>query len=66
MAFRRAKELDPSYLGVLLSMGVSYANELEEGKVVETMMEWLGSHPDHKKSIPSTQISPGKAATLRN
>lgn len=58
-AFEKAREIDPTNLEALLSLGVSYANELEEVEVVNSMMTWLKQHPDHQEAARATPPPPG-------
>ncbi|XP_072986545.1 peroxisome biogenesis protein 5 isoform X1 [Typha latifolia] len=41
----RAQEADPSNLEVLLALGVSHTNELEQPEALKYLYQWLQNHP---------------------
>ena len=43
----RALAADPSNLDVLLSLGVSHTNELEQGEALGFLRQWVLRHPKH-------------------
>jgi peroxin-5 len=46
-AMDRALEADPSNLEVLLSLGVSHTNELDQAEALTYLHRWLSAHPEH-------------------
>ena len=46
---------DPSDLDVLLSLGVSHTNELEQGEALSHLRQWVVRHPRH---APASQAVP--------
>ncbi|KAK8946178.1 Peroxisome biogenesis protein 5 [Platanthera guangdongensis] len=44
----RAQEVDPTNLEVLLALGVSYTNELEQAEALRYLYKWLQNHPKYK------------------
>nr|DAD29004.1 TPA_asm: hypothetical protein HUJ06_030472 [Nelumbo nucifera] len=43
----RAQEVDPTNLEVLLALGVSHTNELEQGEALKYLYRWLQHHPKY-------------------
>lgn len=43
----RALEADPGNLEVLLSLGVSHTNELDQSEALSYLHRWLTQHPSH-------------------
>ncbi|PSC73938.1 Peroxisome biogenesis 5 [Micractinium conductrix] len=54
-AMNRALGADPSDLDVLLSLGVSHTNELEQGEALSHLRQWVVRHPRH---APASQAVP--------
>jgi peroxin-5 len=50
----KALAADPNNLEVLLSLGVSHANELEAGQALTYLATWLRAHPDHGPAASPT------------
>ncbi|XP_071701897.1 peroxisome biogenesis protein 5-like [Rutidosis leptorrhynchoides] len=48
----RAQEADPSNLEVLLALGVSHTNELEQQAALKYLYSWLRNHPMYGKIAP--------------
>lgn len=46
-ALHKAHAADPSNAEVLLSLGVSYVNELDQKKALRFLHGWLKQHPNH-------------------
>ncbi|KAK2639947.1 hypothetical protein Ddye_027742 [Dipteronia dyeriana] len=46
-AMMRAQEADPANLEVLLSLGVSHTNELEQAAALKYLYGWLRNHPKY-------------------
>ncbi|EPS66664.1 peroxisomal targeting signal 1 receptor [Genlisea aurea] len=46
-AMMKAHEADPTNLEVLLALGVSYTNELEQASALKYMHSWLRHHPKY-------------------
>ncbi|XP_075477395.1 peroxisome biogenesis protein 5-like [Primulina tabacum] len=44
-AMMRSQEVDPTNLEVLLALGVSYTNELEQAAALKYLYSWLRHHP---------------------
>lgn len=51
----RAQEADPTNLEVLLALGVSYTNELEQPEALKYLYGWLQNHPRYGALAPSQQ-----------
>ena len=49
-ALNRAVAVDPDNLDALLSLGVSYTNELEQRAALRYLWEWLRKHPVHSNT----------------
>lgn len=45
----KALKADPTNLDVLLSLGVSHTNELDQGEAVTYLGRWLAHHPQYKR-----------------
>ncbi|XP_071692976.1 peroxisome biogenesis protein 5-like isoform X2 [Rutidosis leptorrhynchoides] len=48
----RAQEADPTNLEVLLALGVSHTNELEQQAALKYLYSWLQNHPMYGKIAP--------------
>ena len=46
-ALQKAHAANPSNAEVLLALGVSYVNELDQGRALEFLHSWLRQHPSH-------------------
>jgi peroxin-5 len=46
-AWNRALAAEPDNLDVLMSLGVSHTNELDQGAALRFLREWLARHPAH-------------------
>ncbi|XP_062191622.1 peroxisome biogenesis protein 5-like isoform X3 [Phragmites australis] len=51
-AMMRAHEANPTNLEVLLSLGVSHTNELEQGEALRYLYRWLQNHPKYGGLAP--------------
>ncbi|KAH0937587.1 hypothetical protein HID58_005048 [Brassica napus] len=51
-AMMRAQEADPSNLEVLLALGVSHTNELEQTTALKYLYGWLRNHPKYATIAP--------------
>lgn len=51
----RAQEADPTNLEVLLALGVSYTNELEQPEALRYLYRWLQNHPKYGTLAPPQQ-----------
>ncbi|XP_015055600.1 peroxisome biogenesis protein 5 [Solanum pennellii] len=54
-AMMRAQEADPANLEVLLSLGVSHTNELEQQAALKYLYSWLRHHPKYGSIAPQEQ-----------
>ncbi|KAI4975146.1 hypothetical protein ZWY2020_048753 [Hordeum vulgare] len=54
-AMLRAQEANPTNLEVLLSLGVSHTNELEQGEALRYLSRWLQNHPKYGGIVPPHQ-----------
>lgn len=54
---------DPSSLDVLLSLGVSHTNELEQGEALGYLRQWVLRHPRHAAAAAAVQ-DPGDSSQL--
>ncbi|KAL3851064.1 hypothetical protein ACJIZ3_012946 [Penstemon smallii] len=54
-AMMRAHEVDPTNLEVLLSLGVSHTNELEQAAALKYLYSWLRHHPRYGNITPLDQ-----------
>ncbi|CAN0922892.1 Peroxisome biogenesis protein 5 [Linum grandiflorum] len=52
-AMMRAQEADPTNLEVLLALGVSHTNELEQAAALKYLYGWLHNHPKYGNLAPS-------------
>lgn len=52
-AMMRAHEADPMNLEVLLALGVSHTNELEQAPALKYLYSWLRNHPKYGSITPS-------------
>ncbi|XP_057984036.1 peroxisome biogenesis protein 5 isoform X3 [Malania oleifera] len=48
----RAQEVDPTNLEVLLALGVSHTNELEQAAALKYLYKWLQHHPKYGNLAP--------------
>ncbi|XP_021735517.1 peroxisome biogenesis protein 5-like [Chenopodium quinoa] len=48
----RAQEVDPTNLEVLLALGVSHTNELEQSAALKYLYQWLRNHPKYGTLSP--------------
>lgn len=48
----RAQEVDPTNLEVLLALGVSHTNELEQQAALKYLYSWLSHHPKYSTIAP--------------
>ncbi|XP_040988221.1 peroxisome biogenesis protein 5 [Juglans microcarpa x Juglans regia] len=51
-AMMRAQEADPTNLEVLLALGVSHTNELEQAAALKYLYGWLRHHPKYGTLVP--------------
>ncbi|CAH2069768.1 unnamed protein product [Thlaspi arvense] len=51
-AMMRAQEADPTNLEVLLALGVSHTNELEQATALKYLYGWLRNHPQYGAIAP--------------
>ncbi|XP_008806178.1 peroxisome biogenesis protein 5-like isoform X1 [Phoenix dactylifera] len=51
----RAQEVDPTNLEVLLALGVSHTNELEQPEALKYLYKWLQNHPKYGGLTPPEQ-----------
>lgn len=51
-AMMRAQEVDPTNLEVLLALGVSHTNELEQPEALKYLYMWLQNHPNYGVLAP--------------
>ncbi|XP_074584433.1 peroxisome biogenesis protein 5 [Curcuma longa] len=51
-AMMRAQEVDPRNLEVLLALGVSHTNELEQPEALKYLYMWLQNHPNYGALVP--------------
>ncbi|THU59910.1 hypothetical protein C4D60_Mb07t07010 [Musa balbisiana] len=68
-AMMRAQEVDPTNLEVLLALGVSHTNELEQPEALRYLYKWLQNHPKYGVlATPELADSPyyGDVARLFN
>lgn len=54
-AMMRAHEVDPTNLEVLLALGVSHTNELEQAAALKYLYGWLRHHPKYGAIAPPDQ-----------
>ncbi|XP_075487135.1 peroxisome biogenesis protein 5-like [Primulina tabacum] len=54
-AMMRAQEVDPTNLEVLLALGVSHTNELEQAAALKYLYSWLRHHPKYGVIAPPDQ-----------
>ncbi|XP_073124590.1 peroxisome biogenesis protein 5 [Henckelia pumila] len=54
-AMMRAQEVDPTNLEVLLALGVSHTNELEQAAALKYLYSWLLHHPKYGVIAPPDQ-----------
>ncbi|KAH6778671.1 peroxin 5 [Perilla frutescens var. frutescens] len=54
-AMMRAHEVDPTNLEVLLALGVSHTNELEQAAALKYLYSWLRHHPKYGAIAPPDQ-----------
>ncbi|KAL4445746.1 hypothetical protein ABPG77_008945 [Micractinium sp. CCAP 211/92] len=62
-AMNRALAADPSSLDVLLSLGVSHTNELEQGEALGYLRQWVLRHPKHAAAAAAVQ-DPGDSSQM--
>ncbi|RWR95088.1 peroxisome biogenesis protein 5 [Cinnamomum micranthum f. kanehirae] len=53
----RAQEVDPTNLEVLLALGVSHTNELEQAAALKYLHSWLQHHPKYGTIAPPEQAN---------
>ncbi|KAL5729687.1 Peroxisomal membrane signal receptor PTS1 [Ranunculus cassubicifolius] len=53
----RAQEVDPTNLEVLLALGVSHTNELEQAAALKYLYSWLQNHPKYGTLAPPDQFN---------
>ena len=51
-ALNRALAAEPTNAEVLLSLGVSYTNELDQGRALGFLTAWLGQQPRFRQVLP--------------
>ncbi|XP_068642693.1 peroxisome biogenesis protein 5-like [Aristolochia californica] len=54
-SMKRAHEVDPTNLEVLLALGVSHTNELEQAAALKYLYGWLQHHPKYGTIVPPEQ-----------
>ncbi|XP_038972790.1 peroxisome biogenesis protein 5-like [Phoenix dactylifera] len=52
----RAQQVDPTNLEVLLALGVSHTNELEQAEALKFLYKWLQNHPKYGVLTPPEQV----------
>eukprot|EP00250_Pteridium_aquilinum_P005263 c15385_g1_i1 orf=213-2492(+) len=52
----RARDAEPTNIEVLLSLGVSHTNELEQQEALKYLRAWLQHHPKYSGLIPVDQV----------
>ncbi|XP_047325272.1 peroxisome biogenesis protein 5-like [Impatiens glandulifera] len=52
-ATMRAQEVDPTNLEILLALGVSHTNELEQPAALKHLYGWLRHHPKYRSLAPA-------------
>jgi peroxin-5 len=65
----RAKDADPSNLEVLLALGVSHTNELEQEEALHYLRGWLQHHPKYGALVPqdvANLLNPREVENLFN
>ncbi|GAB2210413.1 hypothetical protein Drorol1_Dr00015679 [Drosera rotundifolia] len=65
----KAQEVDPANLEVLLSLGVSHTNEMEQAAALKYLYQWLRNHPKYgalKPQEPSDSLYYSDVAQLFN
>jgi hypothetical protein len=55
----KAQEAEPTNLEVLLSLGVSHTNELEQQEALGYLRAWLQNHPRYGKLVPQDGSAEG-------
>ncbi|CAM8984924.1 unnamed protein product [Rhodiola kirilowii] len=66
-AMTRAQEADPGNLEVLLAMGVSHTNELDQAAALKYLYSWLSHHPKYRELAfqePSNSLHYADVANL--
>ncbi|KAI8464483.1 MAG: hypothetical protein J3K34DRAFT_454916 [Monoraphidium minutum] len=63
-AMGKALGADPSDLGVLLSLGVSHTNELDQAEAVTHLSRWLAAHPSYAAAAASAGPPPDSSQLL--
>lgn len=63
-ALNKALACDSNNLEVLLSLGVSYTNELDQKRALEYLRQWLGKHPLHSTVMQNTSGPPDSSQNL--
>jgi len=63
-ALNRAVAADPKDLDVLLSLGVSHTNELEQALALSHLREWIMRHPKHSIEARSVPGPPDSSQTM--
>jgi len=53
----RARDADPSNLEVLLALGVSHTNELEQQEALRYLRGWLQHHPKYGTLVPGDVVN---------
>ncbi|KAI8001911.1 Peroxisome biogenesis protein 5 [Camellia lanceoleosa] len=56
-AMMRAQEVDPTNLEVLLALGVSHTNELEQPAALKYLYSWLRHHPKYGDACPTGDVA---------
>jgi peroxin-5 len=52
----KARDADPSNLEVLLALGVSHTNELEQEEALQYLRGWLQHHPKYGMLVPHDAV----------
>ncbi|GAB4823917.1 hypothetical protein N2152v2_010963 [Parachlorella kessleri] len=65
-AMNRAHAADPTNLDVLLSLGVSHTNELEQSEAAQFLREWLQRHPKYGPAAQQHPPPPDASQLLSN
>src|SRR3569833_3211526 len=55
----KAQEAEPTILEVLLRLGVSHTNELEQQEALGYLRSWLQNHPRYGKLVPQDGSAEG-------
>ena len=63
-ALQKAHEADPNNAEVMLALGVSYVNELDQTKALHFLHGWLQKHPNHAAAASTVPFSGDSSQAL--